>query len=116
MSPPTANAASMIRIVLFSSHLLPYTGCSQYTRRFAPAPSVASLRPIPLGAASIYDTLCWKAPNNFDFYDSNHKPITSVTTATKNRNDTFTNFFDLDAIYRICRKYKLRFAFRRNKL
>jgi len=111
-SPPTANAASMIRIVLLSNHLLQYTGYSQYTRRFAPAPSVASLHPIPLGAASIYDTLCWKAPNNFDIYDSNHKPITSVKTATKNRNDTFTNFFDLDAIYWICRKYKLRFAFR----
>lgn len=111
-SPPTANAASMIRIVLLSNHILQYTGYSQYTRRYAPAPSIASLHPIPLGAASIYDTLCWKTPNNFDIYDSDYKPITSVKTATKNRNDTFTNFFDLDAIYGICRKYKLRFAFR----
>ncbi|KAF9271347.1 hypothetical protein BGZ88_006295, partial [Linnemannia elongata] len=111
-APPTANAATMIRIVLISNHFLQYSGYGQFARRFAPAPSVASLHPIPLGAAALYETLCWKAPNNFDIYDKSHKPIASVITATKNQTDVFDNFFDIEAIHGLCRKYKLRFAFR----
>ncbi|KAK3844920.1 MAG: hypothetical protein J3R72DRAFT_437455 [Linnemannia gamsii] len=109
-SPPTANAAAMIRIVLPSNHVLKYTGYTEFTRRFAPAPSVASLHPVPLGAAGIYDTLCWKAPNNFDIYDQDMQPISSVKTATKNKESVFSNFFDLDAINTMCKKYNLRFS------
>ncbi|KAK3806528.1 MAG: hypothetical protein J3R72DRAFT_530723 [Linnemannia gamsii] len=109
-SPPTANAAAMIRIVLLSNHVLKYTGYTEFTRRFAPAPSVASLHPVPLGAAGIYDTLCWKAPNNFDIYDQDMQHISSVETATKNKEAVFSNFFDLDAINTTCKKYNLRFS------
>ncbi|KAG9071356.1 hypothetical protein KI688_005567 [Linnemannia hyalina] len=108
-SPPTANAAAMIRIVLLSNHVLRYTGYTEFTRRFAPAPSVASLHPVPLGAAGIYDTLCWKAANNFDIYDLDRQPISSIVTATKHKDAVFSNFFDLDAINAMCQKYKLRF-------
>ncbi|OAQ28663.1 hypothetical protein K457DRAFT_562871 [Linnemannia elongata AG-77] len=108
-SPPTANAAAMIRIVLLSNHILRYTGYTEFTRRFAPAPSVASLHPVPLGAAGIYDTLCWKTANNFDIYDLNRQPISSVATATKQKDAVFSNFFDLNAINEMCQKYKLRF-------
>ncbi|KAF9552034.1 hypothetical protein EC957_000107 [Mortierella hygrophila] len=52
-SPPTSNPASMIKVVLLSNHMLRYTGYSQFTRRFAPAPSVASLHPVSLGAAAL---------------------------------------------------------------
>jgi hypothetical protein len=84
-SPPTPNPASMIKVVLLSNHMLRYTGYSQFTRRFALAPSIASLHPVPLGAAALYDTLCWKAPGHFDIYDADGKPISSVAVATKNR-------------------------------
>ncbi|KAG9063538.1 hypothetical protein KI688_004422 [Linnemannia hyalina] len=108
-SLPTANAAAMIRIVLLSNHVLRYTGYTEFTRRFAPALSVASLHPVPLGAAGIYDTLCWKAANNFDIYDLDRQPISSVVTATKHKDAVFSNFFDLDAINAMCQNYKLRF-------
>ncbi|KAF9102463.1 hypothetical protein BGX30_009302, partial [Mortierella sp. GBA39] len=92
--------------------MLRYTGCSQFTRRFASAPSAASLHPMPLGAAALYDTLCWKAPGHFDIYDANGKPISSVTIVTKNKEDTFANFFDMKSIRKTCSKYKLKFCFR----
>ncbi|KAG0357539.1 hypothetical protein BGX24_006178, partial [Mortierella sp. AD032] len=75
-------------------------------------PSVASLHPVPLGAAALYDTLCWKAPSHFDVHDANGKPISSVTIATKNKEDTFANFFDMESIRKTCSKYKLKFGFR----
>ncbi|KAK3808256.1 MAG: hypothetical protein J3R72DRAFT_428373 [Linnemannia gamsii] len=113
-SSPTPNPASMIKVVLLSNHILRYTGYSQFTKRFAPAPSVASLHPVPLGAAALYDALCWKAPGHFDIHDANGKPISSVTIATKNKEDTFANFFDMESIHKMCSKYKLKFGFRQH--
>jgi hypothetical protein len=109
-SPPEYNAATMIRVVLISNTLLRYTGYADFARKYAPAPSISSLHPIPLGAAALYEILCSKNPYHFDTRIDDTRLISSVEHANKNQSTVFGNFFDMDKIHGICSSYGLHFA------
>ncbi|KAF9109264.1 hypothetical protein BGX30_008465, partial [Mortierella sp. GBA39] len=109
-SPPEHNAATMIRAVLLSNHLLRYTGYADFTRQFSPAPSISTLHPIPLSAAGIYEVLCPSSDLHFDVKIDETHPITSVEHANKNQLAVFANFFDLKKIEKVCTTYGLEFA------
>jgi hypothetical protein len=109
-SPPEHNAATMIRVVLLSNHLLRYTGYANFTRRFSTAPSISTLHPIPLGAAGIYEVLCPSSALHFDAKIDKTRSITSVEHANKNQLAVFVNFFDIAKIEKVCTTYGLEFA------
>jgi hypothetical protein len=109
-SPPEYNAATMIRVVLISNTLLRYTGYADFARKYAPAPSVSNLHPIPLGAAALYEILCSNHPYHFDARIDDTRLISSVEHANKNKSTVFGNFFDMDKIQKICSSYGLHFA------
>ncbi|KAG0251948.1 hypothetical protein BGZ95_006753 [Linnemannia exigua] len=95
-SPPEYNAATMIRVVLISNTLLRYTGYADFSRKYVPAPSNSSLRPIPLGAAALYEILCSNDPYHFDARIDDTRLISSVEHANKNQSTVFGNFFEMD--------------------
>jgi len=109
-SPPEYNAATMIRVVLISNTLLRYTGYADFARKYAPAPSISSLHPIPLGAAALYEILCSNDPYHFDARNDDTRLISSVGHANKNQSSEFRNFFEMDKIHGICSSYGLHFA------
>ncbi|KAG0247813.1 hypothetical protein BGZ95_008425, partial [Linnemannia exigua] len=100
----------MIRAVLLSNHFLRYTGYTDFTRRFSPAPSISTLHPIPLSAAGIYEVLCPSTDHHFDAKIDETHSITSVEHANKNQMAVFSNFFDLKKIEKVCATYGLEFA------
>ncbi|OAQ23204.1 hypothetical protein K457DRAFT_1824833 [Linnemannia elongata AG-77] len=109
-SPPEYNAATMIRVVLISNTLLRYTGYATFARNYAPAPSVSTLHPIPLGAAALYEILCSNTAYHFDARINDTRLISSVEHANKNQSTVFGNFFDMDKVHGICSNYGLHFA------
>lgn len=109
-SPPEYNVATMIRVVLISNTLLRYAGYADFSRKYAPAPSISTLHPIPLSAAAIYEILCSREPSHFDARIDDTHLILSVEHANKNKSTVFGNFFDMDKIHGICSSYGLHFA------
>ncbi|KAF9538417.1 hypothetical protein EC957_006764 [Mortierella hygrophila] len=83
--PKQYNAATMIRVVLISNSLLRYPGYANFARKYAPAPSISSLHPIPLGAAALYEILCSNGPYHFDARIDDTHLISSVEHANKNQ-------------------------------
>jgi hypothetical protein len=109
-SPPEYNVATMIRVVLISNALLRYAGYADFSRKYAPAPSISTLHAIPLSAAAIYEILCSREPFHFDARIDDTHLISSVEHANKNKSTMFGNFFDMDKIHGICSSYGLHFA------
>jgi hypothetical protein len=104
-SSPKYNAATMIHVVLISNTLLRYTGYTECTRKYAPAPSISNLHPIPLGAAGLYEILCSRSSQHFDCWIDDTYLISSVEHANKNPAVMFQSFFDMDKIHKTCSTY-----------
>lgn len=109
-APPEHNAATMIRAVLLSNHLLRYTGYTDFTWQFSPAPSISSLHLIPLGAAGLYEALCPSSAHHFEAKIDETHSITSVEYANKNQLAIFASFFDIKKIEQVCAIYGFKFA------
>ncbi|KAF8935893.1 hypothetical protein BGZ47_009740 [Haplosporangium gracile] len=75
----------MIRVVHITNALLRYAGYADFARKYAPAPSISSLHPIPLSAAALYEILCSNDPYYFDARIDDPRLISSVEHANKNK-------------------------------
>ncbi|KAF9117604.1 hypothetical protein BGW39_002024, partial [Mortierella sp. 14UC] len=110
--PPTAHVANSAPVIIIANQLLRVSGYPQFCRRIAPSSSIGPLHPLPLGAASLYETLCASAPGHFDTYNERNTVISSVPKARRNAVALFSSLFDLDKIKSICARRKLTFAHR----
>jgi hypothetical protein len=109
---PTAHITLRAPIILIANTLFRVTGYHEFCQSICPQHSTASLHPLPLTSANIYEMFCSKNGNQFDVFDSDNKAISSVQSATNpdNKRSVFEGFFDMDKVDQICHENNIKFA------
>ncbi|KAG0043134.1 hypothetical protein BGZ83_011783 [Gryganskiella cystojenkinii] len=93
---------------LLANSLLRSMGYSDFTRRLFPLSSCGKSHPIPLSPISTCEVLCSAEPGHFDVKKGG-MVVSNVRQARKNERAILGAFFDLEAIFGICRQHHLLF-------
>jgi hypothetical protein len=100
---PTPHVSLRAPLVVIANTVLRSTGYCNFTRRVAPHVSPAALHGLHLGATGLYETF-----SQFEI-TVDGQPLTARRKVSGNERSVFASFFDINAIDRICMKYKLDF-------
>ncbi|RCI05874.1 hypothetical protein CU098_011419 [Rhizopus stolonifer] len=95
--------------VMLANGLLEVTGYQRFTRKICPMPSVC-LNALRVDGPALYHMLTSKVKDTLHIFDYDGYIIDSEEPARRHQDEVFGSVFDMKAIHKVCKSYKLDFS------